>query len=138
MAQSSQLLHANFYFTLHFCGGCVKIVQTCVFSCGWYLGAVNRGHRTHHRSRLPRYACAIRGIVRRARGYIKAATCWATRILPIRFRRGYILEDEKGSEHPTGNHDDISRIVRLYVTTAAAIRREGDWRGTSDQVSRSN
>lgn len=95
-----------------------RLCKNFFFHSGWYLGAVNRDHRTHHRSRLPRYACAIRGIVRRARGYIKAATCWATRILPIRFRRGYILEDEKENVH-TSDHDGISRIVRLHVTTPA-------------------
>lgn len=113
------LLDADFYLMIFLCNF-VKIVQTCFYHCGWCLGAVNRGHRTHHRSRLSRYACAIRRIVRRARGYIKAATCWATRILPIRFRREYILlEDEKGNEHPTGDHDGIFRIVRLQVTTPA-------------------
>lgn len=109
-----------FYFYTIFLLKFLKIVKTYFYNSGWCLGAVNRGHRIHHRSRLSRYACAIRGIVRRARGYIKAATCWATRILPIRFRRGYILlEDEKGSKHPTGDHDGISRIVRLQVTTSA-------------------
>jgi len=101
---SFSLLVANFCYMLVLWNFFVNVRQShFYYSGGSVLGAVNRSHRTH-RSWFPCYACAIRGIVRRARGCIKAATCWATRILPIRFRRGYILlEDEKGSEHPIGD-----------------------------------
>lgn len=84
------------------------------------------------------YACAIRGIVRGARGCIKAATCWATRIPPIRFRRGYILLEDEEGRHPTSDHDSISCIVLLQVTFLVQFVDDlNNRRGIFDQVSRS-
>lgn len=117
---------------------CKLLLLTWMLLPQWWIV----DHRTHYPSTVLRYACAIRGIVRGARGCIKAATCWAARIPPIRFRRGYfLLDDEKGRRaRPSGRQP---RQYFLYRVTSShhilgLIRHDlNDRRGTLDQVSRS-